>query len=65
MTFSQTPVNDDASVSNTVYKGQTIIVTTEITVPAWSRSDINVTLSTPQSPANSAVDLVVTSVVWS
>lgn len=63
MTLSQTPVNDNATVSNTVHKGQTIIVTTEIAVPARSRSDINVTISAAQSPA-SAVDLVVTDVVF-
>ena len=63
MTFSQTPVNDNANVSDSVHKGQTIIVTSEITVPAWSRSDINITISAPQSPA-SAVDLVVTGVVF-
>jgi len=63
MTFSQTPINDNVNVSNTVYKGQTIIVTSEITVPAMSRSDINITLMAPQSPL-SAVDLVVTDVVF-
>ena len=63
MTFSQTPVNDNASVSNDVYKGQTIILTSEISVPAMSRCDINITIMAPQTPA-SAVNLVVTDVVF-
>jgi len=63
MTFSQTPVNDNATVSNSVYKGQTIIVTSEITVPPQSRCDINITIMGPQTPL-SAVDLVLTDVVF-
>jgi len=62
MTFGQTPVNDNANVSNTVHKGQTIIVTSEITIPPTSRCDINVTIMAPESPL-SAVDLVITDVV--
>ena len=63
MTFSQTPVNDDASVSNNVFKGQTIILTSEITVPSTTRCDVNVTFMAPQSPL-SAIDLVITDVVF-
>ena len=63
MTFSQTPVNDNASVSNTVYKGQTIILTSEISVPAMARCDINITIMAPETPA-SAINLVVTDVVF-
>jgi len=63
MTFSQTPVNDNANVSDNVFKGQTIILTSEISVPPMSRSDINITIMAPQSPL-SAVDLVVTDVVF-
>jgi len=63
MTLSQSPVNDNASVSNTVYKGQTIIVTSEISVPASSRCDINITFMAAQTP-QSVVNLVVTDVVF-
>jgi len=63
MTLSQSPVNDNASVSNTVHKGQTIIVTSEINVPASSRCDVNVTFIVAQSPA-SVINLVVTDVVY-
>ena len=63
MTFSQTPVNDNATVSNNVFKGQTIIVTSEITVPALCRADVNITISAPQTPL-SAVNLVITDVVF-
>jgi len=63
MTFSQTPVNDNSTVSNTVYKGQTIILTSELTVPPGCRSNVNVTIMTPQTPL-SAVELVITDVVF-
>jgi len=63
MTFSQTAINDNAAVSNNVYKGQTIILTAEVTVPPMCRSDINITIMAPQSPL-SAVQLVVTDVVF-
>jgi len=63
MTLSQSPVNDNASVSNTVHKGQTIIVTSEINVPASSRCDVSVTFIVAQSPA-SVINLVVTDVVY-
>jgi len=63
MSFSQTPVNENASVSNNVYKGQTIILTSEISVPAMSRCDINITIMAPASPL-SAINLVITDVVF-
>jgi len=59
----QTPVNDNATVSDNVFKGQTIILTSEVTIPAGLRADVNVTIMTPLSPL-SAVDLVVTDVVF-
>jgi len=63
MTFSQTPINDNDTVSNTVFKGQTIIVTSEITVPPMTRSNVNITIMAPDTPA-SVVNLVVTDVVF-
>ena len=63
MTFSQTPVNENANVSESVWKGETILLTSEITVPAMARCDINITIKAPQSPL-SAVHLVATNVVF-
>jgi hypothetical protein len=63
MTFYQSPVNENATVSTSVYKGQTLILTSEITVPSLTRNDIVITIMAPQSPL-SAVDLAHADVVF-
>lgn len=56
VTFNQTPVNVNATVSSSVYKGETLILTTEITFPLNSQNDVTVTFSVP--PGAGILDVV-------
>jgi len=55
-----TPVNDNDSVSSNVFKGQTVILTTDITIPTGSQHKMNFTLV---APSGSVVDIVAMDVV--
>ena len=59
--FNQTPVNVNATVSNSVNKGQTLILTSEITFPPNSQNDAVITFSVPSGAG--VVDVVLYDVV--
>ena len=54
------PVNSNDSLSNNVFKGETVIVAADLTIPTGSVHNINFTLV---APSGSVVDIVAMDVV--
>jgi hypothetical protein len=62
-TFYLSPVNNNDTITgNTVYKGQTVILSADLMIPVGIQQIINFTLMAP--PATNGIDIVAMDVVY-